>query len=159
MLSTWAAMTGSVPLADFEELQPFRMDVLAPERTLVDKLCILHDVGSGMRKDTAAGPGYHARHYYDVHQLLDSPAVVQSLAATPNLVASYAATAAQESVAVRRPGIERPEGGFAASPAFATDIVNRARAGYDDEMGRLGLGEYPPLTEVAALVQTHAASL
>lgn len=157
MLSHWAAMTGELALGDYEELQPFSIDVLAAERTLVDKLCILHDLGTAMSADPAKGTGYHARHYYDVHQLLSSPAVIQSLTAQQDLVSRYAKTAAAESAAARRPSDNaRPDTGFADSPAFRDEVIKQAQAEYAREMGNLGFGHFPDLDAVAAVVRQHA---
>ena len=158
LLSTYVAAEGVLALAEFDELAPFRMDVLAPERTLVDKLAILHDVASR----TLAGGGLaalsrQARHYYDVHQLLTTPAVTQSLEATPGLVATYAAAAQAESIAVRRAGIQRPTNGFAASPAFCDPgFLESARGEYEREMSRLAMGAYPPLDSVLDAVRASA---
>lgn len=156
MLAEFTAFTGELALGDFEELAPFEMDVLAPERTLVDKLCILHDLGCQMAEDSEAGPGYHARHFYDVYQLLSDRAVMQTLEATPGMVAAYAATAAEESIVARRPGIDRPAGGFASSPAFSEQIIGRAEAGYEEELSRLRLGKYPSLARVAEVVHSRS---
>lgn len=158
MLATYVADEGVMALNEFEDLASFQMDVLAPERTLVDKLCILHDVASRTVAGGASGAlSRQARHYYDVHQLLKTPAVIQSLEAGTNLVAIYAAASEAESTAVRRPGTARPPAGFAASPAFADPVfLEAAGVEYEREMSRLTMGSYPPLDDVLAAVQASA---
>lgn len=157
MLADYVAAEGLVPLSEFEELAPFTMDVLAPERTLVDKLCILHDVASRTLTGESSRLAGQARHYYDVHQLLNTPAVIQSLEAATDLVATYAAAAEQDSIAVRRPGTARPAAGFASSPAFCDEsLLRSARTEYQREMSRLRMGDYPSLDEVVASVQGAA---
>ena len=93
MLSAWVAQTGRMPLSDFDELSPFFIDVLRPERTLVDKLCILHGLGTEIAAGRDARVQYQTRHYYDVHRMLASQSVLQSLRADPGIVAAYAKTA------------------------------------------------------------------
>lgn len=107
-----------------------------------------------MQADATQGLRYHSRHDDDVHQLLSDLAVQLSLAKQPDLVAQYAESVAEESVAVRRPGVQRPEGGFGASLAFSDEIVERAAEQYDAELTRLSFGGYPPLKDVAALLST-----
>lgn len=60
----------------FPEIEPVRVRVLAPWRTLVEKLILLHTAHS--REDPATAIR-GARHYYDVHQLLVRPEIVAGL--------------------------------------------------------------------------------
>ena len=103
---------------------------------------------------------YHTRHYYDVHRLLETRAVLQSLQAQPDLVTRYAADAYAESLAAKRPATFRPAEGFAASPAF-TDraVLAAAREDYLAEMTRLSLGATPEFDEVIATIENAAAYL
>ncbi|MEO6503171.1 MAG: nucleotidyl transferase AbiEii/AbiGii toxin family protein [Jatrophihabitantaceae bacterium] len=157
MLSDFVAMQGVAALSDFEELTPFTIDVLAPERTLVDKLCILHDVATRVLNDEPDQLRRQTRHYYDVHQLLSNAALLQSFRARPGLVADYATVAAEESRVARRPTTPRPAGGFATSAAFINaDILSIAAVEYEQDMSRLRLGQIPTLDDVVALVATHA---
>lgn len=164
LLADYASATGRVPAEDFDELAPFRIDVLCPERTLVDKLSILHGVATealaGENPRAAGQLAYHSRHYYDVHRLLTNQAVMQSLQAQPGLVAAYAKDAYAESIAARRPATVRPVGGFAVSPAFRNEtVLGRARADYEIEMNRLSLGVTPDFDEVITSVATAAPHL
>lgn len=160
LLSEYAVDTGVIAQSEYVELAPFHIDVLAPERTLVDKLCILHAQGSKI----AQGDGYElrhqARHYYDVHCLLSSASVQDCLNADPDLVKEYAQTAAEDSAVVRRPSEPRPVQGFAASPAFtSSSVLEHAQGEYEREMGVLAYGAVPPFQDVVATVRAHAPLL
>lgn len=160
LLADYAAATGALPLSEFAELEPFDIDVLAPERTLVDKLCILHAAGTKF----AADPGWEmrqlARHYYDVYCLLDSPSVQESLAADRGLVAKYADAAAKDSEDVRRPGVPRPATGFQDSPAFSDrDVLGHAKTEYAREMAALAFAAVPEFEAVVALVRDQVGLL
>ena len=160
MLSDFVAMEGVAALSDFDELTPFTIDVLAPERTLVDKLCILNDVAAHVMNNELDQIRRQTRHYYDVHQLLSNAALIQSLQARPGLVADYATVAVEESRAARRPATPRPAGGFATSAAFINPVVlSIAGVEYEQEMSRLRLGQIPTLDDVIATVGAHAALL
>ena len=160
MLSDFVAMEGVAALSDFDELTPFTIDVLAPERTLVDKLCILNDVAAHVMNNELDQIRRQTRHYYDVHQLLSNAALIQSLQARPGLVADYATVAVEESRAARRPATPRPAGGFATSAAFINPVVlSIAGVEYEQEMSRLRLGQIPTLNDVIATVGAHAALL
>lgn len=160
MLAEFAAATGRFALDDFDDAAPVTIDVLSPERTLVDKLCILHD----QAVKVLAGEGYelrrHARHYYDVHQLLDARSIRMNLRANPGMVAAYAAEAAEDSVRNRRPGQPRPEEGFGASPAFCDEaVLGHAREAYTQEMADLGYGPMPEFDRVLEVVEASRALL
>ena len=101
--------------ADFEEIEPVSLLVLEPARTLVEKLMILHHAAtegdSKRRRDTA-------RHYYDVDVLLRSRAVLNQLKLQGADI--LAREVARHSTAAGLPSAERPGGGFAQSPAWAS---------------------------------------
>lgn len=153
MLSQWAAQTGGLRLQEFDELTPFAIDVLCPERTLVDKLSILHSLGTEMAAGGNAKVRYQTRHYYDVYRLVSSPSVMQSLRAAPEMVAAYAKDSYDESLAARRPATQRPADGFGGSPAFTdADVLEVVTPEYDEEMRRLLLGRKPDLLEIVQAV-------
>lgn len=62
----------------FEDLEPFRLPVLHPARTLLEKLCIVHGLAVRIAGDNPYVRSREARHYYDLWHLLDeerSPAL------------------------------------------------------------------------------------
>lgn len=62
----------------WEEFAVFEVNVLAPERTLFEKLAAVHDAAS--RDDTAALLK-HGRHFYDIYRLVRNPQVAGVLEA------------------------------------------------------------------------------
>jgi hypothetical protein len=110
---------------DFDERPPFNIRVLAPVRTLVEKLMILHHAatdGDDARKV------HVARHYYDVQRLLNDEAVHAALEVDPCDV--LAREVAQHSKAVGLEFRDRPATGFAVSPAFDISAATAAALTY-----------------------------
>lgn len=100
--------------AGYEEFASFDVTVLRPERTLVEKLVILHDAAETGDEHRIRKT---ARHYYDIWCLLGRNDVRESLARTGALVMSnevFAHNRASKTRATHR----RPSAGFAASRAF-----------------------------------------
>lgn len=97
----------------YEENEAFDIRVLRPERTLVEKLVILHDAatrGESRQRKTA-------RHYYDLWCLLDRRELRDLLADQGTVALAnevYKHNTASKSRTVDR----RPVGGFATSAAF-----------------------------------------
>lgn len=106
----------------FDDLAPFNVTVLAPERTLAEKLASLHHratVGdlNGLRLG--------ARHLYDVAALLGSERVRNALA--EGQMEMLIADVDHRSRAAGWPFTPRPDGGFAASIALnPTGEINDA---------------------------------
>lgn len=112
---------------DFDERTPFNIRVLAPARTLVEKLMILHHAAS---TDNDSRKAQVARHYYDVQRLLDNDLVRQELASDPcDVLAREVSTHSQ---AVGLPYRDRPATGFADSPAFDPAQASIAAGVYRD---------------------------
>lgn len=130
LLSEHLALLGVT--TDYEELSPFGITVLRPERTLVEKLVILHD--AAMSNDELR-QRRTARHYYDVWCLLGQSDIRESLESIGTLVVSnevYAHNMASKTRTIRR----RPMGGFAASRAF----IGRGPVVARDEYAKRVLG-------------------
>lgn len=110
---------------DFDEAQPVSILVLAPIRTLVDKLVLLHHAatdGDGERRAVTA------RHYYDVDRLLRNDDIVAQLTEQPVDVLAREVT--EHSRAAELPTADRPKGGFAASPAWDPSASRDAADAY-----------------------------
>lgn len=118
----------------YEEFAPFHVTVLRPERTLVEKLVILHDAAESSDEHRQRKT---ARHYYDIWCLLGWIDIRESLASTGALVMSnevFAHNRASKTRATQR----RPSGGFAASRAFTHPGPAVARDEYTKRvLGRL----------------------
>lgn len=105
----------------WQEFAPLTVQVLAPERTLLEKLALLHNLGSRFPGDDRARlyMAQAGRHYYDVKCLLDSPAVRSALTTlTPAGVSALVADINARSEAAGWRYMPRPAGGFADSAAF-----------------------------------------
>jgi len=111
---------------DFEEAEPVTLHVLAPVRTLIEKLTILHH--AALQED-AVEQARHARHYYDVWCLLGDGATVEALEASPADV--LAREVITFTAAARMETSNRPPEGFAASPAFDPAKAQHARSEFE----------------------------
>jgi hypothetical protein len=138
-----------VPADEFEEFAPVSILTLRPERTLVEKLALLHDRATRLAENPSGVAG-QGRHVYDIYRLLrtDSESI-----STPGVVAALAADAEAHSQRHGFPSTPRPEGGFAASPAWAaTGDVRRTMEGAYAATRGLIWGTVPTLDECAAEV-------
>lgn len=136
----------------WEEFASFQVRVLAPERTLFEKLAAVHDAAT--RNDTATLLKY-GRHFYDIHRLVTDSRVIEALQAM-DLVRKLELIEDidQESKAADFSATPRPEQGYAASSAF--DLAHPARnaieQGYKASQ-QLIYGKQTSLEEVVASVQ------
>jgi hypothetical protein len=103
---------------DYEELRSFDVEVLATERTLVEKLALLHDLASRFPdQDAIDDLGRAGRHYYDLYKLLNDDATLKAVS-EKGLVARLATDIASQSEKYKLPFTQRPTDGYASSPAF-----------------------------------------
>jgi len=105
-------------------------------------------VARALERDAAAAPDSRVgRHFYDVFQLLGDDRVLTLLADRDQSEAVM--TSIEEIRRAHFGGSDetefRPEGGFAASPAFDlhADVSLRLRAGYETTMPELYFGTNP----------------
>ncbi len=142
----------------WEEFGAFRVLVLAPERTLLEKLSAVHD--AAVRRDSRDLVRF-GRHFHDIHFLLKSDAVLQSLtdlgAAGIQEIFHEIYVESLESGLNASP---RPEGGYANSPAFDPDYVlsNEIARGVDLAKGLLYV-EGPSIHEIRMTVRQFSALL
>jgi Nucleotidyl transferase AbiEii toxin, Type IV TA system len=112
-----AATEIGVTADEFEEFAPVSILTLKPERTLVEKLALLHDRASRLVENPSGLAG-QGRHVYDVYRLLRNGRVREAI----QVSGTVAALAADSEAHSQRHGFQstpRPEAGFAASPAWA----------------------------------------
>lgn len=138
----------------WEEFAAFEVNVLAPERTLFEKLAAVHDAAS--RNDTAALLK-HGRHFYDIHRLVRNPQVAAALEAMDDVEKQRLVDdIEQQSRAAYFSSTQRPAAGYASSPAF--DSVHASRdaieVGYNAAQ-QLIYGEHVSLEE--AVTSVHDA--
>jgi hypothetical protein len=147
------------PADEWEEFASVTIDVLSPERTLLEKVALLHDRGtryadSDKARDAMALGG---RHFYDVHCLLSDAMVREALAEHgPAGVAELIADVDARSEAAGWSYTPRPDGGFADSAVFADEAACRttAEASFATALGIVH-GERPTFDECLATVHRY----
>ncbi len=139
----------------WEEFAIFSVNVLAPERTLLEKLAAVHDAASRNDREALLK---HGRHFYDIHRLLQNEQVTGALAtlggeATAELVHDIDT----QSVAAGFTSTSRPPEGYSHSPAFDRDHPSRdaIETGYEAAQA-LVYGHPIPLDVVIDTVQRNA---
>lgn len=115
MVARYAIESGTAAEDEFEEFVPFETDVLSPERTLAEKLALLHRLSV---RDSGQGLAAGGRHLYDVYKLLSDHTTAVKLREDPATVARLAADADVQSERWELPFEPRLSGGYAESPAF-----------------------------------------
>ncbi len=152
-----AAKAEGVSPTEFDEFAPASVPTLRPERTLAEKLGLLHDRGSRLadEPDGLVGQG---RHVYDIYRLL-SAETVRAAIAEPGVVAVLAADADVHS---RRHGFlstPRPSGGFADSPVWVgPEVRAKLDAAYSIASGLIW-GTIPTLDDCIGSVLASRAWL
>lgn len=114
-------------IGDVPEAARFEVRVLHPARTLVEKLVLLH-TASGDPNPAVLVRG--ARHYYDVHQLLQRNEVLNEIREVG--IAILARDVFTYSTVAALPAEPRPLEGFASSAAFISGLhLGLVHADYD----------------------------
>lgn len=159
MVAEYAIDVLGVPPNEWEEFAPVTVEVLAPERTLIEKCALVHNLGTRCVEDPEVERDLAraGRHFYDIHQLLGDAGVRNALAALghsglQDLVTDVNA----RSEAAGWAYVERPEDGYGASPAFDPRAAGRAVAerGFKVAMGMV-YGVAPSYDECLATVRQH----
>lgn len=149
----------------WQEFASVTIEVLAPERTLLEKCALLHNLGTKIvaTQDSVALE-YMARagrHYYDVGRPLSDAQVRAALEALgPAGVAELSGNIDEASAAAGWRFETRPTGGYAASAAFdpAAPCYPAAADGYAAALPMV-YGQAPSFEEVLATVLAHRALL
>lgn len=146
--------------ADYEELAPVEVEVIAPVRTLAEKLALLHHAGCEAAKGNPESLQRAGRHVYDVHQLLSSPDVVAALSTPGQTLDVLAADVDAKSAEFRWPYTPRPDHGYAASIVFEASGPVRDLAAYSYEQAlSLVWGEQPTFEQCMAKVRESGSLL
>lgn len=162
MLANFAIEQLSESPAAWDEFAPVTVEVLSPERTLLEKLALLHDAVSrypeeGSRAKLLTG----GRHLYDVRQLLTSETVVRALTSLgPNGVDALCADIDLHSEQADFTFTPRPATGFGASPLCDDAHAARAvlREGYERALS-LVYGTRPGFEECIDSIRLNSAIL
>lgn len=140
------------------EFAAFDVLVLAPERTLLEKLAAVHDAAARENTELLAKAG---RHFYDVCCLLESPSVRNSLSTLgADGVTTLVDDINQHSAAAGFSWTPRPSGGYGDSPAF--DVAHPSHpaviAGHAAAAGPI-YGDVPSIDRVFRAVSESRALL
>lgn len=141
--------------SDYVDLDAFEVTVLAPQRTLAEKLAFAHHRAT-VRDLDALQRG--ARHLYDIYRLLHHDQTL--IALRDGAIAELMVDVDERSQAAGWGYTARPERGFAASPAFGTDpqIAEALKTGYA-QIAPLIWGDRPKFDQLIACVHERAALL
>lgn len=156
-LARYAKEVLDLPVVEFDEFHPVRIDVLATERTLVEKLALLHSLASrypergAMEKLEKSG-----RHYYDIYRLLGDVATRTQFVVRGS-VEDLATDIDRKSAQYEWAFTPRPEAGYGHSPAFEPDHGSQsyARRGFD-RAAQLIYGERPAFDDCVQRVRDSA---
>lgn len=142
----------------WEEFASFEVNVLAPERTLLEKIAAVHD--AAVRGDTAILLK-HGRHFYDIDRLLNTGPVTAALDALgPEGFAELVEDINAHSADADFSWSPRPQGGYADSPAFdpQTNVHAAIRTGFDTAQALIH-GARITLDEVISTVHANRERL
>lgn len=145
----------------WDEFAPVAVEVLAPVRTLLEKLALLHDAVSRFEQEGNLRLLKAGRHVYDAHQLLACPDVIAELEAIgTDGVIGLCADIDEHSRAARFSFTPRPDDGYGHSPLLekshsSSKVLKR---GYDQAMG-LVYGTRPTFEDCTAAIRARAALL
>jgi hypothetical protein len=152
--------TGSLGLGEdeYDEFSAVEVEVLNPERTLFEKLAILHHLGANY-PDSQEGLPQAARHLYDVYKLTTNAEVLTSLE-QPAIAAEMASDIEAISLKWGWPHTPRPENGYGASPVFeASHPCQDALAAGWSRIRPLIYGDVPTLEQCVQTVRAMDALL
>lgn len=162
LVASHAIDTLHEPEDTWPEFELVTMAVLAPERTLLEKLALLHDAASRYPDDKARTKLLTGgRHLYDIHQLLNSPDVLNALRALgPDGLTDLCRDIDEHSENAEFSYTPRPADGYRASPLLepATAALDPLRTGYLSAMN-LVYGLKPSVDECLATIRDRAALL
>jgi hypothetical protein len=119
-----ALREGGVESDHYIDLAPFRLSVLHPGRTVIEKLALVNEEAGKCEQDPAiVFPAPLGRHFYDIYMLLGNETVTRFLEDREGF-----AQVVQDCERVSREYFEsnyvRPKGGYGEGPAFrASDRV------------------------------------
>lgn len=151
LMAQAAAETDPTAIDDYADLARFDVIVLAPVRTLAEKLAFLHHRATiGDLHALTSG----ARHLYDTAMLLSSHRVRDAL--TDGQIVELMVDIDERSKAAGWPCTPRPDEGFAASPAFSGDesTDDALRAGYAG-LTDLVWGRLPTFDEAIDMIRDN----
>ena len=118
-IAEYAITRDDAKTLDYEELEGFELNLLAPERTLMEKIFALHVAASNVDDVRSAEELRRmARYYYDVKLLLDDDGVRAGILKLGDMETYSRTELLQAGIGQPFSGPARPPIGYAGSPAF-----------------------------------------
>ncbi len=157
LLGDVLATARGVDVAAYDDLAPFKVPVLHPGRTLVEKVMHVHTLSVRNFAAPKALQGLRAaRHFYDIYCLLGHEESCELL--TDRDTFQIVLTDAEAISTQHFQGVEpRPAGGYAASQAFAdaAPLKEFWQKEYATTLGGyyFGAGDHPSFDEVCERVR------
>lgn len=149
-ISQFATESLGVSKDEYEEFAGVEVEVLSPERTLFEKLAMLHHLASHY-PESADKLRRGARHLYDIFKLITNTELQGVLESQPGLAAELALDIEAISKKWGWAYTARPTEGYAVSPAFdASHPCQDALAAGWAAMRPLIYGEVPTLEQCTA---------
>ena len=152
LMSETAERLDATSLAEYSDLSPFDVTVLAPERTLAEKLAFLHHRAT---TNDVVVLAQGARHLYDVAMMLRHDYICDRLSA--EVMHELMKDVDARSEAAGWGYTPRPSSGFAASIAFdfSAPHTDAFRRGYES-VATLVWGEFPDFDAAIGIVLDRA---
>jgi len=155
MIADHAIANLDVAENEYEEFAPVVAHVLAPERTLIEKIALLAAAGDKFDGGDLDALAKHGRHVYDVTRLLESTDVIQALTDIgPAGIGALATDIHDRSLLAQWYSVPRPDAGYFSYPVFlnATGANDALRAAYEPAK-QLIFGTRPLFEECMAVIQ------
>ncbi|NQV97708.1 MAG: nucleotidyl transferase AbiEii/AbiGii toxin family protein [Acidimicrobiaceae bacterium] len=151
LMSQVAGETDPTAVEDYADLAVFQITVLAPERTLAEKLAFLHHRSTVGDYDKLREG---ARHLYDSAMLLKCDRVIGALADSG--IVELMVDIDRRTAVAGWSFTPRPERGFATSVAFGGDeaVTTALRDGYK-QLANLVWGKLPTFDEAIDIVRSN----
>lgn len=142
---------------DYDEMAPVEVNVIAPVRTLAEKLALVHHAAKLVEDGKTAQLLGAGRHYYDIRQLLENQEVIAALSAPGQAMAVLSADVDERSAEFGWDHTPRPADGYANSNAFRPTgaVREAAAAGYSAALN-LVWGERPTFDQcLESIAKAH----
>jgi hypothetical protein len=161
MLAEYAAEVLGEGAETWEEFAPVTIATLNPERTLLEKCALLHNLAVRFDEGDETAMEYMGRagrHYYDLRCLLSNDGVRAALAAMgPEGVVTLVGDINAQSAKAGWRFVARPDAGFGASPAFdpSAKCQLAAERSYGVALGMVH-GTQPSLADCLTVIKANA---
>ncbi|TQO19599.1 nucleotidyltransferase AbiEii toxin of type IV toxin-antitoxin system [Rhodoglobus vestalii] len=154
MIANHAIVNLNLAESEYEEFAPVLTHVLAPERTLIEKIALLAAAGHKFDSGDLDALAKHGRHLYDIARLLQNTDVTQALINMgPAGIVELATDIHERSVSAGWHSIPQSDAGYLSYPVFqdAGGANDALRAAYEPAK-QLIFGPRPAFEECMATI-------